>query len=304
MAWRFNPPPGWPTPPEGWVPPPGWTPDPSWPPPPPGWQLWVEEPGPAGGPVAGAAGTPPTGTAQRRGSGLGKLLLVIVVILVGFGVVVAAVSIWAFASRESDSQEFLTEAETANVRIRNECGSITLLPGPAGAVSTRASLRYAWRKPSITSEVSGSAVVVEVDCPAFWAGSSVSLEVSVPPDGTVDADTSAGSVKATGLSSDLDLRSSAGSITATELTSASVAADTSAGSVTLSWAEQADPTRIRAHSSAGSVTVRVPDLPAVAYRVEADTSAGSTTVTVRTDPDATRTIEATSSAGSVVVDYR
>jgi len=39
----FNPPPGWPKPPEGWTPPKGWTPDPTWPKPPPGWQLWVAE---------------------------------------------------------------------------------------------------------------------------------------------------------------------------------------------------------------------------------------------------------------------
>lgn len=38
---RFNPPPGWPTPPEGWTPPPGWKPDPAWPTPPPGWHLFV-----------------------------------------------------------------------------------------------------------------------------------------------------------------------------------------------------------------------------------------------------------------------
>lgn len=37
----FNPPPGWPKPPTGWIPPAGWTPDPSWPDPPAGWQLWV-----------------------------------------------------------------------------------------------------------------------------------------------------------------------------------------------------------------------------------------------------------------------
>ena len=40
---RFNPPPGWPPAPAGWVAPPGWQPDPSWPAPPPGWQLWVED---------------------------------------------------------------------------------------------------------------------------------------------------------------------------------------------------------------------------------------------------------------------
>ena len=44
-AARFNPPPGWPAPPEDWTPPRGWTPDPSWPSPPPGWQLWLQPEG-------------------------------------------------------------------------------------------------------------------------------------------------------------------------------------------------------------------------------------------------------------------
>jgi hypothetical protein len=37
----FNPPPGWPQPPEGWIPPKGWSPDPNWPNPPEGWKLWI-----------------------------------------------------------------------------------------------------------------------------------------------------------------------------------------------------------------------------------------------------------------------
>src|SRR5258708_31907490 len=42
---RFNPAPGWPRPPEGWVPPEGWQPDPAWPPAPEGWSFWVPAPG-------------------------------------------------------------------------------------------------------------------------------------------------------------------------------------------------------------------------------------------------------------------
>ncbi|MDF1738153.1 MAG: DUF4041 domain-containing protein [Verrucomicrobiales bacterium] len=38
---KFNPAPGWPKPPDGWVPPNGWLPDPSWPDPPEGWILWL-----------------------------------------------------------------------------------------------------------------------------------------------------------------------------------------------------------------------------------------------------------------------
>jgi hypothetical protein len=44
---RYNPPPNWPKPPEGWVPQRGWSPDPSWPPPPAGWRLWVEDDAPS-----------------------------------------------------------------------------------------------------------------------------------------------------------------------------------------------------------------------------------------------------------------
>jgi hypothetical protein len=40
---RFNPAPGWPVPPIGWVPDSGWQPDPSWPPAPPGWQFWISD---------------------------------------------------------------------------------------------------------------------------------------------------------------------------------------------------------------------------------------------------------------------
>lgn len=54
----FNPPPGWPKPPMGWVPPKGWKPDPAWPAPPPGWQLWIPDGTPAGDSAFGAHSEP------------------------------------------------------------------------------------------------------------------------------------------------------------------------------------------------------------------------------------------------------
>lgn len=39
--YKFNPPPGWPKPPDDWVPPKDWMPDPSWPSAPEGWELWL-----------------------------------------------------------------------------------------------------------------------------------------------------------------------------------------------------------------------------------------------------------------------
>jgi hypothetical protein len=43
---RFNPPPQWPVPRQGWFPNRDWTPDPSWPPAPPGWRFFIDEPTP------------------------------------------------------------------------------------------------------------------------------------------------------------------------------------------------------------------------------------------------------------------
>jgi uncharacterized protein DUF4190/putative regulator of septum formation len=73
---RFNPAPGWPPPPPGFVPPPHWQPDPSWPPAPPGWQLWVDDSAPDTGSIparpgefgTGAGSAPPWADDLRAGA--------------------------------------------------------------------------------------------------------------------------------------------------------------------------------------------------------------------------------------------
>lgn len=63
-GFRFNAPPGWPTPPPGWTPPDGWVPDPGWPSAPPGWAFWIpdapapSQPSPAAEPPAAPDAVP------------------------------------------------------------------------------------------------------------------------------------------------------------------------------------------------------------------------------------------------------
>jgi uncharacterized protein DUF4190/putative regulator of septum formation len=77
MGLRFNPAPGWPPPPPGFVPPPDWRPDPAWPPAPPGWQLWVSDDtvpegfGPIGAPLSGHPGAGPVGGGAVGGGAVG-----------------------------------------------------------------------------------------------------------------------------------------------------------------------------------------------------------------------------------------
>lgn len=94
----FNPPPGWPKPPEGWTPPKGWTPDPSWPEPPPGWQLWVAEGG-----TDGKSDVPDSATLPRAESH-------------------AAIGSEGPASANSDQRIALLEAENTALRARLTAG--------------------------------------------------------------------------------------------------------------------------------------------------------------------------------------
>jgi hypothetical protein len=290
MAWRFNAPPGWPPPPPGWTPPPDWNPDPSWPPPPPGWQFWVADGEP-----------PPPGPRRRSRAGpIAAIVAILVIGVVGLVVVAGVFAVQRFTG-ETDTKLLETSSDATAVRIGNGCGSVQVLPGAPGVVRTSARVTSWWSTPRVTSRDDGGEVVVDVQCRSF--GGSVSLVVEVPGATRVQARSSAGQVEASGLTGPLTLHSSAGSVTGENLGSAEVAADSSAGSVSLRWAADADPQRVDASSSAGSVTVLVPDRPGRAYRVDADSSAGSTTVEVRSDPAAARTIRAHSSAGSVTVAY-
>lgn len=70
----FNPPPGWPTPPDrSWRPAPGWKPDPAWPASPSGWAYWVDAQGRPTKAPPGSYGAPST---RRQVAGLGCLGLV------------------------------------------------------------------------------------------------------------------------------------------------------------------------------------------------------------------------------------
>lgn len=93
---RFNPPPGWPKPPDRWTPPKGWTPDPSWPEPPPGWQLWIAEGESAGAEVSDDAPAVPRSSQQRTDCSE------------------------PIAARSVDYQVALLEAENAALRARLE----------------------------------------------------------------------------------------------------------------------------------------------------------------------------------------
>jgi hypothetical protein len=190
------------------------------------------------GRIRDPSGWPP----PTRGRGPGRTILLIVLALVAIGLIWGAVAAVSLANRGTQDLQLTTESTTPDVKVDNECGPIALQEGPAGVVTTDAKVRYSWRTPTVTSRLDGDVVAVEVECPALGFMTSVTLVVQVPPDGRVEARSSAGSVKVlvpdvAGVAYDVEADSSAGSVTVNVRT------------------DPMSDRRIRATSSAGSVLV-------------------------------------------------
>jgi hypothetical protein len=118
--------------------------------------------------------------------------------------------------------------------------------------------------------------------------------------GSIKLSSSAEAVRVRNIVGDVTLESSADDVVATDIRSASVVAESSAGSVNISLINE--PRNVVAKSSAGRVRVYLPRSSAV-YAVSASSSAGSSKVDVKTDPDSPLRITVESSADDVLVGY-
>ncbi|TDE02203.1 DUF4097 family beta strand repeat-containing protein [Jiangella asiatica] len=255
----------------------------------------------------------------RRGTGrtvrrpVRRGLSVAAVIAVGFAGVTALYWI-------THSSETVTVPETIlRVEIEVASGRVDVVGSPDGETTLDFSARSGWlRDGGIDHEVDGTTLRVTGGCDSgvflgLWCQSDVTI--TVPADAVVVAQVSAGTLSVSGLSAEAILESSAGDVLVSDhrgpvtahsaagsvelenVDASVVKATSSAGSVYVSAVTP--PTSLDAESSAGDVTVEVPD--DVTYDVETDSSIGDARVEVPTMSGARHEIRAFSSAGSVLV---
>ncbi|MFC4335170.1 DUF4097 family beta strand repeat-containing protein [Salininema proteolyticum] len=150
---------------------------------------------------------------------------------------------------------------------------------------------------------------------------SISYEFTVPHDVDVDLDTEAGNIDLTGLQGKVLAHTDAGNVVGTGLAAKEAEVGTDAGNVDIRVAGEADkieastdagnvtvnlavPAKeVEANSDAGNVAVVVPD-DGTEYKVDAGTSAGKMSIEVPENDESERTIEAKTDAGNVRVDFR
>ncbi|GEL93792.1 hypothetical protein [Cellulomonas composti] len=127
MALRFNPPPGWPPPPEDWLPPKGWKPDPSFPRAPAGWVFVVDD----AARIAPSLDPIPGITRARRRRLLAPTLTGVVGLVVGL---LMGGALGSTASRDDGEAEAIASAAPDDVDDATNDGTGTRAnPYPAGS---------------------------------------------------------------------------------------------------------------------------------------------------------------------------
>lgn len=184
--------------------------------------------------------------------------------------------------------------------VANDAGDVRISAGPDGSAQAERALRWTGdARPEVVEEVMGDTLRITARCPDRLGGEQCSVDVTVtlPAAGGVDTVIGAGDVTVDGLAGSQKLATAAGDVTGTGLRAAQVEARSSAGDVTLTFAEA--PSQVTAQGVAGDVQVRLP--AGQVYDVEAGSTVGHVTVTVPRDGDGQRRISARTVTGDVRV---
>jgi DUF4097 and DUF4098 domain-containing protein YvlB len=225
--------------------------------------------------------------------------LVAVLVLLGGGILLWIILAGKF-NHHAESQNQTYSQPVSRVEFDLNHGGVEASPGQANEVKLERKLD--WQsddKPVITEQWQGDVLRIHVRCANGTPECSVNYRLTVPSDTAISVLTGAGDLVVRDLTSDLKLDTKAGKVTASGVRSPTADTRTSAGDVDLTFA--AAPGSIVANSSAGNVTVTVPQSDV--YQVDARSGAGSTDVNLRQEASSDRKIVAHTSAGNVKVGY-
>jgi len=235
-----------------------------------------------------------------------KLLLLMVLILV-----VLAVGVFVFRGTQVKAASF---GGIKTVELASDSGSISISQTSGEKVLVTSKLRFAGRKPKLLQKVEGLSLRLQSKCefPLFACGVDYSIRVPAKTavqvilgagevkliglDGPVAVDSDAGNIAGSALRGRVQLKTSAGNITGVRLNSPGVHATSLAGNIELNFVRA--PTLVDATTSAGNVSLKVPDK---GFRVRTRAVAGKVNVGIATDPSAPGLLSARTPAGNISI---
>ncbi|MET7916248.1 DUF4097 family beta strand repeat-containing protein [Streptomyces avermitilis] len=206
-----------------------------------------------------------------------------------------------------------------------EAGSAEVSVGPGADGGIRIQQRLSWalsRPPKVERWWVGDRLKIRTACDGTFAmtsmGCQISLDLQVPDGTPVHVVSASGTVRASGLTGPLDIRTDSGtvklyavhgpvtahagsgSVTGTALFSHEVHARADSGTVELDFG--AAPRRVTGTVNSGSLTVTVP--PGSRYRVRGHAGSGRVHIDDQLQqPTSDRSVEVSADSGSVSVGY-
>jgi DUF4097 and DUF4098 domain-containing protein YvlB len=241
-------------------------------------------------------GPPP----RRRRSAGGWAVLTIGGI---FAIVMILGATWGvinWVGKVTEERQVTLAPANNHIRVHTAAGNVRIERGETDQIVITERIEHTFSNPKVEAVTTPDGVRINDGC-RWWASTCrVDFTLAVPDGQTIEVHTSAGDIATSGQSGPLDLDTSAGNIRADGLTSRKVVVHSSAGDIRLRFDRAPD--EVQVDTSAGDVTVQVPDNDGVGYHTSLQTSAGEKVVEVRSDPRSPRSISIHTSAGDARIE--
>jgi hypothetical protein len=194
-------------------------------------------------------------------------------------------------------QVYTVTAHVTTLVIKSGSGSIDVTGSNRGTISVSEQASYGKTAPTATHAVSGSTLTLGYTCPSEFV-CSVSYTVQVPAGVAVQVSSASGAITLMSLAGPVSAQTSAGLITATGLTSPTASMKSDAGGIEATFS--AAPASVHATTNVGPISISVPG--SASYAINTHTYVGSSTITVPKSTASPHAISASSDLGSITIE--
>jgi hypothetical protein len=199
-------------------------------------------------------------------------------------------------THNAPAQVFAVTARVTTLVIKSGSGSIDVTGSDRGSIAVSQQASYGKTPPTATHVVSGTTLTLGYTCPSEFV-CSVSYDVQVPAGVAVQVSSSAGTITLMSLAGPVSAQTTAGLITATGLTSPTASLKSNAGGIDATFSSA--PVSVHATTHVGPISISVP--ASASYAIDTHTYVGSSTVTVPKSPASAHAISASSDLGSITI---
>lgn len=220
-----------------------------------------------------------------------RIARVLAAVLLPVPLLVACTST-SLAVHHTTSDSTVTQTVTA-VKVVNGVGGVAVHAGTSPNIGIHRAVDYQGDTPPQPGQaIENGTLVLTANCRSC----SIAYDLTVPASVGVTINDSVGTVSLDGLSGPIAVNAASGHVRGTNLHSANVDAQASAGAIDLAFSVA--PARVMAHSKAGAVSVEV---PAGTYAVDARVTVGAIHINVANNPNAANHLTLTADVGAVTV---